>query len=1308
MKRKISVFLSLLSIITIVLIFCRIDLTEEIGGILRKELKSISGLEFTFEKITLRIIPLRLDIENAKFEEEGRYLRVERIKIYPTFSRIINREIELRRIVLSKLDFNFDYEFLAKTVNNIVHFFEKPLDVPIIFVVNSFEIDNLNGKVIRGEDCVKLGSLYGRVFLLGKPSLNFISNLNVSIAHLYNVDVNLKTDLSVKNNQLILNELKIFDFNTLIKSQGKLEQEKFLGELFLSGRIFIGSLLRFFGVRGKDYGHVNVDGKVLLADSKVFTEKVFLDLDFDGLFYLEDLMKILKVREKLEGYTELFKGKVYGSLSNFQASAKAKCLDGNILGVRVKRLETDVTFKDRKLEFKSNEVILSTGKAEAYVWITLPVVKEHHVSVSLSNVSSREIFELIKWNPEIADGAVNGTLLSQGARFAPKGSFMYIKTGKTPSDLRGRIDSIKGEFSSDGDSYYFDSLEVIMPNTQLFASGKVELKSKTLDFSFRGKSKKIREILEPFSKAFDGEVAFSGNLYGKTENPEIGLEISSESVRVYLGEFHEIFKDETINLKNISGLLLYTKDKLKILRLQNDEQVTLTGEIKFAKAQRLFEFNEPYFSLSYSIRDVAIDNIKVSPLSEPIGLVLSVIGNVSGEGRIDGALTCRNMKIGRKLIFDSISSSFRVEDNSVYLTKTVIASEKDRIVIAGRINFDGTVDIAGNSDEINLKRFVESELRKIKIQNIQSVQLKKMRFHVKNKIKEPEILLKGNYEVTAKSNKNISGNLEGAYSKGNLKLNATLLKSAFLKIEAQPERELWKFSCEFNSTRIDPLLALIQNNLPEDFVLVIDGVVEGIMNQKLNANVNLKRLFMKLYGLGLNNKQQVNVNIRNNNIYFEPITLIGQATELTIKGKVVDYYDILIQGQTDLRLAKTLLGVDELRGRANILVYIYESIENPEVAGEIEIANSSITLRKDIPSINNLNAVVSFNEDRLIIEKAKGVFSEGLIELGGTVYIKDFSLEQFGISGNLSSVRLIFSPKSWAILDGELYLKGNRSESKLNGNVSLKKGGFFDRMDFAQLVAKSSTPRAFVPKDSWLGNMNLNVKLQADSFNVNNNLAELPLRAELLLRGTLSNPSLLGSISSESGSIYFRGNRFEITRFLIQFNNPETNKPYLNITARTVISHYNINLNINGLVDQFNLLLSSNPPLSENELLNVLLIGQNGGGKVAVSGLSEASSLLVSQLQSVIEERVRGIAGLDLMTIEPVISKETGTISPRITIGKKLLDGKLSVTYSTVAGTAAEQIIRVEYNIKKGVSLVGLRDEVGGLSGAIKFRFEFH
>jgi autotransporter translocation and assembly factor TamB len=62
---------------------------------------------------------------------------------------------------------------------------------------------------------------------------------------------------------------------------------------------------------------------------------------------------------------------------------------------------------------------------------------------------------------------------------------------------------------------------------------------------------------------------------------------------------------------------------------------------------------------------------------------------------------------------------------------------------------------------------------------------------------------------------------------------------------------------------------------------------------------------------------------------------------------------------------------------------------------------------------------------------------------------------------------------------------------------------------------------------------------------------------------------------------------------------------------------------------------------------------------------------------------------------------------PRVTVSKRLLGDKLYVTYSTAVGAGEEQVLKLDYTLGKNASLVGIRDEKGGIGGDIKFRFEF-
>ena len=106
-------------------------------------------------------------------------------------------------------------------------------------------------------------------------------------------------------------------------------------------------------------------------------------------------------------------------------------------------------------------------------------------------------------------------------------------------------------------------------------------------------------------------------------------------------------------------------------------------------------------------------------------------------------------------------------------------------------------------------------------------------------------------------------------------------------------------------------------------------------------------------------------------------------------------------------------------------------------------------------------------------------------------------------------------------------------------------------------------------------------------------------------------------------------------------------------------------------------------------------------------GAAEASSVLTGQFQDVVEERLRELTGITRFTIDPYVSRRTGTITPRLTVTKRLGSENVFVTYSSSMSTAEEQEIKLEYVVNKNISLLGGQDDLGTLGGDVRFRFFF-
>ncbi|WP_297211789.1 MULTISPECIES: translocation/assembly module TamB domain-containing protein [Thermodesulfovibrio] len=1307
MKKKVLLVL-ILSVFMLFFIFGKINLNSLLKTPISNELRKITSADVSVESIYLNLIPLYFEIKDIKIAYgKDEVLKVKRVKLYPGFGKIFNGEIEILRTVVYDSEFSFEYNKFNLLIESISKYIKETTDMPILLTFKALELKNSSGVFIFNNDkTIKISELNSRLFIKKEPELSFLTNLKIMSLTSPPIEFNLKASLRIQEKDIILQELKIFDLDSLVKSEGRFNYPKFMGEFVIGGKIFVKSLLRVFQIHGSDFGELNLNGKIKLIDGKNLMERLYLLINFDGYFMLEEIMKILKVSERLEGYAQIYKAKLEGSPLDFNVTGEVYLKNGNILGVKVEKVQTKALYKKGILYFTEGKLNLYGGKATADVWITLPKVFNHYVFLRVNSVSSSGIFELINWNPEIPEGKVDGWLRSEGRVFSPEGSFVYIKKSDKIQDLRGKIRTIRGDFKATDNIYRFNSLEIEMDKTITRAVGYFDSIRNYINFNFKSNTTDINELIMPYQKGLYGNAHINGSIVGNTDNPELRIGFILNRLLVRLEEISDKLKSQILEFNNAKGVISYSKARLNTKI--NGKDFSISGDIIFPEAKRLFEFKNPLYDLSFTMNNIEIKKLPVTGLNELISTNISIAGNIKDNGKVYFDASTTNLLLDSRKIADKAMIKATLLENSFLIKKADFYVEDHLLHAEGFINFDGKFAIKGHSQEFDITKFSGKFTRLFGVKYLEKLILNKLNFKIEGSLDKPEINASSELSLKTKNAKYINGSAFVKYTAGNISINTNLLKGITLKAEGIPQESKWHIDAKFSFARVDPVLSLLSNSLPEDLVVLIDGKFEAkIEGENIDALINLPKLFMRMYGIGLNNKEPIKASINKGNIQFEPIKLIGQSTELTIKGKIVDYYDVLIDGNTDLRPLKAFFKADDIKGRASTLIYIYGQRNNPEIIGELDVNDSAITIRKDIPTFNNINAVISFNENRAFIEKASGNFSQGKFNLEGSVYLENFALKQIWLSGNFSDVRWIFTPKAWAYLDGQVYLTGDYANPLFSGSVRVSKGIYSDRLDWTKFALRSSSSPNVTQRDGVLSNLKFNLRVITDKFFVNNNLATVNLDSDIVIKGTVVEPLLIGWINAKDGWIYFRGNKFELSRLLIQFTESNPVKPYINISARTAINQYNVNLNINGYIDQFNLMLSSNPPLAEQELLNLLVLGQNGVSSGGMPGASEAASFITGQMEEVFQERIRGITGLDVMTVEPYLSKKTGAINPRITVGKKLLDGKMTVTYSTATGATAEQTIKVEYLVKRGVYLVGTKDETGGISGAIKFRFEF-
>jgi translocation and assembly module TamB len=198
---------------------------------------------------------------------------------------------------------------------------------------------------------------------------------------------------------------------------------------------------------------------------------------------------------------------------------------------------------------------------------------------------------------------------------------------------------------------------------------------------------------------------------------------------------------------------------------------------------------------------------------------------------------------------------------------------------------------------------------------------------------------------------------------------------------------------------------------------------------------------------------------------------------------------------------------------------------------------------------------------------------------------------------------------------------------------------------------------------------------------------------DIALRGTVDDPRIGGTARLVRGDYTFAGNRFELTRGRILFDENEAIDPRLDILAETSRNGTNVDISITGNAQSPAIAFSSDPALPEEEILARLLFGGSVTSLSATDALQLAAAIASLQgggggLDPIGDlRRSIGLDQLRIVSADPLIGHETG-----VALGKNITRRIYVELITDGQGYSATQ---VEYRITSWLALLGTVSTIG-------------
>lgn len=507
---------------------------------------------------------------------------------------------------------------------------------------------------------------------------------------------------------------------------------------------------------------------------------------------------------------------------------------------------------------------------------------------------------------------------------------------------------------------------------------------------------------------------------------------------------------------------------------------------------------------------------------------------------------------------------------------------------------------------------------------------------------------------------------------------------------------------------------------------------------RLEGHIRLAGVRVAAGGLEIRNKRPVQIAIHRDRFRLDRARFVGSGLAFDLAGRAdFDGLDLTIQGLTDLALLGRLVdGVSLSSGRVSLDTQISGPWGAPVFRGEAEVTGGMVTLEgfpfpfEEIAGRVALGAKVIRFTDFTGRSAGGSIEAEGRLDLDG-LRIVDYRvlasaesieiepLENVTLTASTSGDGLVLRPgREIDLGDGR-----TRRLPLITGDVEIERLLYsqdFRMVEATDLSVDRLTGTRMLPTSTRV------VKEQDDvvafdislhgnrNLEVRNNLIDADLRIDdledpLRIVGTNQIFGFRGRILANRGELRFAGKRFELRYGAVAWRDalrPEN--PSFRVTADGQIRDWKVTLTARGEVDDYEILLNSQPFLSKEDLVFLMLTGMTRAEhrQFGSTGIGGIGAPLLDQIgpgdEMPIPLEVR---------IYNEYSERAGTDTMRLSLGRNLTEDTW-IAISSSVGQERDVKATLGYRISDSLSLSADYENidetaVGNVGIDLRFRLEF-
>ena len=334
--------------------------------------------------------------------------------------------------------------------------------------------------------------------------------------------------------------------------------------------------------------------------------------------------------------------------------------------------------------------------------------------------------------------------------------------------------------------------------------------------------------------------------------------------------------------------------------------------------------------------------------------------------------------------------------------------------------------------------------------------------------------------------------------------------------------------------------------------LTVTADAGALSIEQTRATAVLDEASLTLAGVPFRQAVPTRLRLENGRVRIEELRWDSLGNPLVVTGSVdvaaaPPRMDVKVNGTLDLRALGAFASGVATSGTARADLAIGGSVESPELAGEIVVADGEARVDSPRLVLSDLAGSIRIAKDRAAVLGLTGTINGGAATLAGnldltrpddprgliTLAAENVVFEYPDGLQTESNARLSLALAARPMLSGRIDVLGGTYREPIVLTGRLLEG-----------LLQSGIATAARPPD-FLSTLGLDLTLATtEGIRIDNNYGRLEIAGTLRMTGTPERPGLIGRIeAAPDGEVFLAGNTYRVERLVLDFSNPRAIAP---------------------------------------------------------------------------------------------------------------------------------------------------------------------